>query len=208
MVVKPPAGWFQMALASTVTVVGGVAAGAALGGWYQTDPTKQAAAKSAGGSLGGLVTALAALGLAEKEPAWKDFGIAVAGLGVGLYVAGAAALATAPGGPLSRAASLTGGGGTPSSFVATLTNNGQTANLHVGDTVYAQLPVTGGSSWTWASSNPPVVSALAQTSALVGPAVENDGFTAVAKGSTTLTATQKDTSGNTLQTFTLNVVVS
>jgi hypothetical protein len=193
-------------LAAAGIVVGSVWAGSILGGMYQTDPTRTAAAKSAGGSLGGLLAALGGVAVAMRSPKWRDVGAATALLSVGLYTAGVAALATAPGGPLGNPSTPAG----PQQFV--LSTTGQTVNMHVGDTVYAQLPVAPGASWSWVATNPPVTLQLAQlpggTASAPTATTENDGFTAATTGSSTLTASQKDASGNVLQTFTVAVNVT
>jgi hypothetical protein len=201
MEVNPPAGLLGTVLTSAGLVVGAVALGAYAGGAYQTDPTRTAAAKSAGGSLAGLLAALGGLGLALRSEKWRAVGTTTALLSVGLYTAGVAALATATGAPLGNPTVTA-----PQTLVVSTT--GQTVNLHVGDTVYAQLPDATGSSWSWLSSNPPVASALPQIPATTGAPTENDGFTATQTGTTLLTASQKDASGNTLQTFTLTVAVT
>ena len=206
MNVKPPTGTLGTIMASAGIVVGAVYAGSYLGGSYQTDPTRTAAAKSAGGSLGGLLAAVGGLGLALWRPEWRQVGITTGLLSVGLYTAGVAVLATAPGAPLGSPSVQAG----PQTFV--ISSSGQTVSMHVGDSVYAQLPVAPGSSWSWLSSNPPVAAALPQLPGGTGIApsttTENDGFTASTTGTTTLTATQKDASGNALQTFTMTVTVS
>jgi hypothetical protein len=209
MDVKPPTGMIGTLLASGGIVVGSVFAGAYAGGLYQTDPTRTAAARSAGGSLGGLLAALGGLLVGMKYPEWKRVGETTALLSVGLYTAGVAALATAQGAPLGNP-SVTAAA--PQTLVVSTT--GQSLNLHVGDTVYAQLPVTAGASWAWISSNPPVASTLPQlpgtdpTTGQPSATLENDGFTATQTGTTTLTATQTNTAGTQVGTFTLTLNVS
>ena len=98
---EPPKSGLTSFLASASLILGGAALGDFLAGQYQTNAALQTSAKSTGAALGGLLVSLGALSLGAAKPAWSSFGINTALMGVGLYTAGAVALATAPGAPLS-----------------------------------------------------------------------------------------------------------
>lgn len=98
---KAPASKIGQAAAAGGILVGSAWLGSQLGAAYQTDTTKTAAAKTAGGTLGGFAAALGGLALAMKGGPWAKVGLYTAGLSVGIYAAGIATLAVSPGGPLA-----------------------------------------------------------------------------------------------------------
>jgi hypothetical protein len=131
---KAPTSTIGQLAAAGGALVGAAWLGAQVGAMYQTDTTKTAAARTAGGTLGGFVAALGGLAVAYsgqksgKWAAWAPVGLYTAGLSVGIYTAGIATLATAAGGPLSLApvtpaaqlgASTVANGGTASVAVNT-----------------------------------------------------------------------------------------